>query len=101
MAKSAAVANNDIGRTLVYIVAFDVAEKIEVALLEQLAGLLHHLVALDVLLADVEQADSRPVLMLYGRIKQVGHDAELKEMLRFAINVCTQVEDIGVATKGG
>ncbi len=96
-----AVAHYHVGFPLVDSVAFDVADEIEPAFAQHLRRLLHHLVAFDILLADVEQADARPVLVLYRSDQRRPHDRELQQMLRPAIDVGAEIEDVGGAAHAG
>ncbi len=55
-------------------------------------GLLDHVVALDVLLADVEQADRRALDALHRRGQRHAHHRELHELLGRAVDVGAEVE---------
>ena len=92
-----AVADHHVGRSLEDVVAFDVAVIVEAARAQQLGGLLDRLVALDVLDADIEQADRRPLLVLDRAYEHRAHDAELHELLRRAVDIGAEVEHVGVA----
>src|SRR5471032_2849707 len=93
------VAYHDVGGALEDVVALDVAVEVEraalVVSLQQLAGGLDHFVALDVLGADVQQADGRALDFFHGRDQHRTHDGELVQVMRFAIDVGAQVQHIG------
>ena len=92
-----AVADDDVDRPTVDVVAFDVAVEVEIAGLEQLARFLDDIAALDVFLADVKQADGGTRLLL-GRFDQrAAHHRELIQMLGGAIDIGAEVEHRGVA----
>ena len=94
-----AVANHDIGRAAIDVGAFDVAVKVESTGAQQFGGVLDDLVALDFLLADVEQAHRRAIDMLDGGHQHRTHDAELHQMLGRAIDVGAEIEHIAAAAR--
>ena len=96
-----AVAHHHVGLPLVDSATLDVADEIDFACAQQLCRLLHHLVAFDVLLADVEQADARPVLVLNRGDQRRPHDGELQQVLRPAVDVGAEIEDVGAAAHAG
>ena len=82
------------------IIALDVAKKIQVAVPEQLRGLLDHLVTLDVFAADIQQADAG-VGFVFQRGDQRGtHQGKLQQVLGGAIGVGAQVEHTNLALPG-
>ena len=87
-----AVADEDFGRALVDVVAFDIAVEIEARRAQQFPGALRELVALDLFLADVEEADRRPLDAVHRRHQRGSHDRELHELLGRAIDVGAQVQ---------
>ena len=75
------IADDDVGRALVDVVALDIAVEVEVGCFQQLGGLLDHIVALDVFLADVEQADRGPLDAVHRGHQRAAHHRELQELL--------------------
>ena len=74
--------------------------EVDRAAAQQLARLLHDLVALDLLGADVEQAHGR-ILLAFDRFHQRrAHDRELQQVLRRAIGVGPQVECVDLPDAG-
>ena len=67
------------------------------ALLQELRGLLDHVVALDVFLADVEKTDGRALDALDRRGERAAHHRELDELRRRAVDVGAKVERSGDA----
>ena len=68
--------------------------KLSGARAQQLARLLHHVVALDLLGADVEQADARARLALHRAHERRAHDGELQQLLGRAVGVGAEVEHV-------
>ena len=95
------VAHDDVDRALEDVIAFDIAEKVQFATFgvgaQQHAGGFHRLIALDVFGADVEQADGRARDALDRRTQHRAHDGELVQVVRLAVDVGAEVEDIGRA----
>ena len=94
------VTHDDVGGALVYVVTLDVAEEVQAAAAQQFGRTLHQVVALDVLDADVEQADRRRFIVLERGNQARAHDPELEEVFGSAIDVGAQVQHIGAATHG-
>jgi len=87
-----AVADNDVGRALEDVVAFNVAEEVEIGGAQQLTGLLNDLVALDDFFANVEQTDRWTRLLLDHRHHRRGHLRKLQQVLGLAVGVGTKIQ---------
>ena len=59
---------------------------------QELRGLLRELVALHLLLADIEESDGRPLDAIHGRHERRSHDGELQELPGGAIDVGAEVQ---------
>ena len=96
-----AVANNHIDRALKHVVAFHIAMKADFAACvgraQQFSRHLYERRALDVFVADVEQADGGIFAVFNGRDQGRTHHGELVEILRIALDICTQIEHVGCA----
>ena len=92
-----AVAHDHVGGALENVVTFNVAVKIQVAVAQQFCSPLHHVIALDGFLADIEQAHARIRLVLHRRYQHGPHDAELQQMFGRAIDIGAHVEHQRVA----
>ncbi len=77
--------------------AFDVSVEVEVGGFEELRRLLDDIVALDVFLADVQQAYGGTLDAVDGGDQRASHDRELDELLGGAVDVGAQVERRGHA----
>ena len=96
-----AIAHNDVDRALEQVVAFDIAVEVDVPAgsrrTQQFGSLLDHLVALDRLFADVEQAHGRLGLAFDSRQQRAAHHCKLQQMCSRAVDIGTQIEHRGVA----
>ena len=87
-----AVAHDDVRRALEDVVAFDVAVEVQLAAAQQFGGLLDDVVALDHFLADVQQADRGPLLLLDRLDERGAEDGELEQVIGTAVDVGAEVE---------
>ena len=76
-----AVGHHHIDTAVKDVVTLDIADIVQVTALQQLMRFLHLLVALDLLLADVQQANTRPIDSAERGNLLGTHDGKLEEML--------------------
>ena len=97
-----AVGDHDVDLVREDIVSLDKSDVVEAARRQQVVRGLYVLVALHLFLADVEQADARP---LVGTLEIGGEDGshhpELAQLFRRARGVGAQIEHVGVAAARG
>ena len=102
-----AVADNDVGVSVVKVTAFDIAEEIQRQRLDELEGITGKVVPLGLFFADRQQ--SHPRIAGGGKASaedrtevNVSHDGELLKVLRLAIDVRAHVQhDRGSLGGGG
>jgi hypothetical protein len=87
-----AVAHHDVGCALEDVVALDIAVEVQRTRAQQFARLLDHVVALDDLFADVQQADCRAFLLVDRRHQRRSQDGELQQVVRAAVDVGAEIE---------
>ena len=96
-----AITHHNVGRAFKYIVALNIAIKIQTARTQQFCSTFDDFVALDFLFANIQQAHAGLFLVLKCRSQQGSHDAELEKMFRRAIHIGPKIEHIGGAFLGG
>src|SRR6185503_4125207 len=89
------VADDDVDVGVEDPVALDETDVVQPAAGEQLAGLTHGLVALDVLDADVQEADARPRDLQHVLGDDGPHQRELQQVLGRAADVRAEIEHVG------
>ena len=96
-----AIANDHVYLAAVEVRALHITDIIQIAVCQQRRRLFHAIIALDLLLAHIQQGDTGVGLMVHGARELRAHDRKLKQLLGGGVHIRAQIQHMGMAALAG